>query len=424
MKSIRQLFGSELRVINLGLAAFKPALDDAGVAAVQVDWRPPVAVAAALRRRVQALGPVIEAANAKAVKIILGGLPHLVGLERAIDVIPGMKPDLLLHAGPPVTWDRMCGPMRGAVIGALLYERRAASAEEAQQLAASGAIEFSPCHAHAAVGPMAGVISPSMPVFVLKNEAYGNQAFCTMNEGLGKVLRYGAYGEPVIDRLRWMETTLYPALKKAVAKLGQIDLKTIIAQALHMGDELHNRNRAATSLFYRAIAPAVVATGADAATVAEVLEFINHNDHFFLNLSMPASKVTLDAARGIKHSSIVVAMARNGTEFGVQLSGTGDEWFTGPAPVPDALYFPGYSRADANPDIVLAGVPTELAYAQTEQLVTSGALTVGGSAAIMACGAARLGLRTAFVALVGDDAAGRFMIEELHARGVDTRGLV
>jgi hypothetical protein len=351
MKSIRQLFGSELRVINLGLAAFKPALDDAGVAAVQVDWRPPVAVAAALRRRVQALGPVIEAANAKAVKIILGGLPHLVGLERAIDVIPGMKPDLLLHAGPPVTWDRMCGPMRGAVIGALLYERRAASAEEAQQLAASGAIEFSPCHAHAAVGPMAGVISPSMPVFVLKNEAYGNQAFCTMNEGLGKVLRYGAYGEPVIDRLRWMETTLYPALKKAVAKLGQIDLKTIIAQALHMGDELHNRNRAATSLFYRAIAPAVVATGADAATVAEVLEFINHNDHFFLNLSMPASKVTLDAARGIKHSSIVVAMARNGTEFGVQLSGTGDEWFTGPAPVPDALYFPGYSRADANPDI-------------------------------------------------------------------------
>ena len=351
MKSIRQLFNSELRVINLGLAAFKPALDDAGVAAVQVDWRPPVAVAAALRRRVQALGPVIEAANAKAVKIILGGLPHLVGLERAIDVIPGMKPDLLLHAGPPVAWDRMCGPMRGAVIGALLYERRAASAEEAQQLAASGAIEFSPCHAHAAVGPMAGVISPSMPVFVLKNEAYGNHAFCTMNEGLGKVLRYGAYGEPVIARLRWMETTLYPALKKAVAKLGRIDLKTIIAQALHMGDELHNRNRAATSLFYRAIAPAVVATGTDAATVAEVLEFINHNDHFFLNLSMPASKVTLDAARGIKHSSIVVVMSRNGTEFGVQLSGTGDEWFTGPAAVPDALYFPGYSRADANPDI-------------------------------------------------------------------------
>ena len=261
-----------------------------------------------------------------------------MGLEQAIDVIPGMKPDLLLHAGPPISWDRMCGPMRGAVIGALLYERKAGTAKEAQRLAASGAIKFAPCHEHAAVGPMAGVVSPSMPVFVLKNEAYGNYAFCTMNEGLGKVLRYGAYSEPVIERLKWMEGTLYPVLKKAVAKLGKIDLKNIIAQALHMGDEVHNRNRAATSIFYRTIAPAIVTTCADAVTAADVLEFINHNDHFFLNLSMPASKVTLDAARGVKHSSIAVVMSRNGTDFGVQLSGTGDAWFTGPADVPDALY--------------------------------------------------------------------------------------
>jgi hypothetical protein len=190
-----------------------------------------------------------------------------------------------------------------------------------------------------------------MPVFVLKNETHGNYAYCTMNEGLGKVLRYGAYSEPVIQKLKWMESTLYPALKKAVAKLGKIDLKNIIAQALHMGDEVHNRNRAATSIFYRTIAPAVVTTSADPATVAEVLEFINHNDHFFLNLSMPASKVTLDAARGVQRSSILVVMSRNGTDFGVQLSGTGDAWFTGPADVPDALFFPGYSKADANPDI-------------------------------------------------------------------------
>jgi hypothetical protein len=198
---------------------------------------------------------------------------------------------------------------------------------------------------------MAGVVSPSMPVFVLKNEAFGNRAYCTMNEGLGKVLRYGAYGEDVIQRLRWMENTLYPTLKKALAKLGKIDLKNIIAQALHMGDEVHNRNRAATSLFYRAIAPAVVTTCSNPTAAAEVLEFINHNDHFFLNLSMPASKVTLDAARGIKNSSIAVVMSRNGTDFGVQLAGTAGQWFTGPADVPDALYFPGYTKADANPDI-------------------------------------------------------------------------
>ena len=327
-------------MINLGLAGFKQALDDARVPAVQVDWKPSVEVDPKLRQRVRAFQPAIEQANARVMKIILGGMPHLVGLERALDVIPGMRPDLLLHAGPPITWDRMCGPMRGAVIGALLYERKAGTAEEAQRLAASGAVKFAPCHEHAAVGPMAGVVSPSMPVFVLKNEAYGNYAYCTMNEGLGKVLRYGAYSEPVIQRLKWMEATLYPVLKKAVAKLGKIDLKNIIAQALHMGDEVHNRNRAATSIFYRTIAPAIVTTCADAATAADVLEFINHNDHFFLNLSMPASKVTLDAARGIKHSSIVVVMSRNGTDFGIQLSGTGDAWFTGPADGARRAVFP------------------------------------------------------------------------------------
>jgi hypothetical protein len=351
MPSLNQLFESELKVINLGLSGFKQALDDAHVPAVQVDWKPPIEVDGRLLAKVKALRPAIDAANATVTKVILSGMPYLVGLERAIEVVPGMKEDMLLHAGPPITWQRMCGPMRGAVIGALLYEGKAQTPEEAQQLAASGAIEFSPCHEHAAVGPMAGVISASMPVFVLQNEVYGNCAYSTMNEGLGKVLRYGAYGKPVIQKLKWMENVLYPVLKKAVAKLGKIDLKNLIAQALHMGDEVHNRNRAATSLFYRTIAPAVVRTCDAPVTVAEVLEFINHNDHFFLNLSMAASKATLDAARGVRRSSIVVVMARNGTDFGVQLSGTGDAWFTGPAEVPDALFFPGYSRADANPDI-------------------------------------------------------------------------
>jgi hypothetical protein len=351
MTSINQLFGSELKVVNIGLSGFKQALDDAHVPAVQVDWKPRVDVDVRLVKRVKTFQPAIEKANAEVVKIILNGMPQLIGMERAIDVIPGMTREMLLHAGPPITWDRMCGPMRGAVIGALLYEGRAATAEEAARLAASGQIKFSPCHEHNSVGPMAGVTSASMPVFVLKNEAYGNSAYCTMNEGLGKVLRYGAYSEAVVQKLKWMENVLYPTLKNAIAKLGRIDLKNIIAQALHMGDEVHNRNRAATSILYRMIAPAIVTTCDDAATVSEALEFVNRNDHFFLNLSMPASKVTLDAARGIDNSSIVVVMSRNGTDFGIQLSGTGDDWFTGPADVPDALFFPGYTKADANPDI-------------------------------------------------------------------------
>ena len=348
---IKDLFISDLRVVNIGLASFKDSLDHVGAKSVHVDWKPPVDVAPSLLKMIRAKSAQIEKANAKAMQIILGGMPQIVGLERAIDVVPGMKQNLILHAGPPITWDRMCGPMRGAIIGALIYEEKADTPAEAEKLAASRSIEYSPCHEHCSVGPMAGIISPSMPVWVLKNEAFGNTAYCTLNEGLGKVLRYGAYGDPVIQRLKWMEDVLYPVLKKAVAKLGKIDLKNLIAQALHMGDEAHNRNRAGTSLLYRAIAPAVVTTCDDPSAASDVLEFINHNDHFFLNLSMPASKVTLDAARGIKNSSVVVVMARNGTDFGVQLSGTGDMWFTGPADVPDALYFPGYTKADANPDI-------------------------------------------------------------------------
>ncbi len=163
MTSINQLFGSELKVINIGLSGFKQALDDAHAPAVQVDWKPRVDVDVRLVKRVKEFQPAIEKANADVVKIILNGMPQLIGMERAIDVIPGMTRDMLLHAGPPITWDKMCGPMRGAVIGALLYEGRATTAEEAARFAASGQIKFSPCHEHGSVGPMAGVTSASMP---------------------------------------------------------------------------------------------------------------------------------------------------------------------------------------------------------------------------------------------------------------------
>ncbi len=293
----------------------------------------------------------IEKANKEALDRLLAARPMLVGMGKAVDVIPGMKKNMILHAGPPVTWDRMCGPQKGAVIGALMYEGMAKNEKEAEELAASGEIEFSPCHHHQAVGPMAGIVSPSMPVYIIENEAFGNKAYATMNEGLGKVLRMGAYSPDVIERLKWMENVMYPAMDKAIRYLKKIDMKNIIAQALHMGDELHNRNKGATSLFFRIIAPAMVKTS-DTATAEAVLKFIDGNDHTFLNLSMPTAKVSLDPARNIEGSTMVVAMARNGTDFGIQISGMGDEWFTAPAPVPpNALYFPGFTKDDANPDI-------------------------------------------------------------------------
>lgn len=349
--SILNLFKEELRVINVGLPAFKETLDAVKTPSVHIAFKPPVDVSGDARRRIRQSREVIDAANRVAMERIFAAKPMLIGMKRAREIIPGMTENTILHAGPPIEWERMCGPMRGAIVGALMYEGRAESPEEAERLAASGQIQYSPCHEHSAVGPMAGIVSPSMPVFMIRNDAASNLAFTTMNEGLGKVLRYGAFSPDVIERLRWMEAVLYPILRRAIETLGSIDLKGIIAQALHMGDEVHNRNRAATSLFYRTIAPAIVRTAGNPEDAAAVLEFINRNDHFFLNLSMAACKATLDAAQDIQGSSIVTVMARNGTDFGIRISGTGNAWFTGPADIPDALYFSGFSKADANPDI-------------------------------------------------------------------------
>jgi hypothetical protein len=349
--ALKDLSKTPLKIINIGLESFTHDLLKQGVEAVQVDWQPPAAIDPAILEQIYLHSDKIKAANARVLDLIQQGSPVLMGLDIARKVIPGMTEDTILHAGPPITWERMCGPMRGAITGALIYEGRAKTAEEAEVLAQSGKIKYAPCHEHNAVGPMAGIISPSMPVFIIRNEAFGNTAYCTQNEGLGKVLRYGAYSPEVIKRLKWMEQVMYPILDKAIRSLGKIDLKSLIAQALHMGDEVHNRNRAGTSLLFRQLAPAILRTCGKLDDAAEVLEFINGNDHFFLNLSMPAMKAVLDGARNVPYSSIVSVMARNGTDFGIQLSGTGDAWFTGAALVPDALYFPGFTKDDANPDI-------------------------------------------------------------------------
>ncbi|MFH1452647.1 MAG: DUF1116 domain-containing protein [Armatimonadota bacterium] len=294
----------------------------------------------------------IDQSNKKVIDTIMQAQPTLTGFGKAIDVIPNMEKNLFLHAGPPITWEKMSGPLRGAIIGGIIYEGMAKTPQEAEILAKSGEIKFAPCHHHSSVGPMAGVITPSMPVFIVENKTYGNKAYCTLNEGLGKVLRYGAYSEEVITRLKWMEDVLYPVLSEALKIYGgELNLKNLIAQALLMGDEGHNRNKAGTSLFIREIAPSIVKTNFDKETISKVLEFIHSNDHFFLNLTMPAAKCALMPAEGINGSCIITTMARNGTEFGIKISHFPDKWFTGPAQDVDGLYFPGFTKDDANPDI-------------------------------------------------------------------------
>lgn len=294
---------------------------------------------------------LITTANRKALEIIQNGQPTLIGLSTAAEAIPGMHKHLILHAGPPIEWSRMSGPLRGAVIGGLIYEGLASTPEEAMELASSGKIEFDPCHHHDAVGPMAGVVTASMPVWVVENLAYGNKAYCTINEGLGKVLRMGAFSEEVIVRLRWIEKTMYPILKEAMQIHGPLDLRNLIAQALQMGDECHNRNKATTSLFIREMMTSIMKTSATPEDKLAVLDFLNSNDHTALNLSMPACKAILEPVGQVKHSTIVYTMARNGTEFGIRVAALGKKWFTAPAAIIDGLYFPGFTMKDANPDI-------------------------------------------------------------------------
>jgi len=347
------LFGKSLSVLNVGIGSFADTVARCGGEALQLDWLPPAqgdraacdALAAVLNH------PAVEAANAEALARYLAAQPKLVGIGTAREVVPQLEEGMILHAGPPIDWQRMCGPMRGAIIGAILYEGWADDAARAEQMAKAGEIVFEPCHHHAAVGPMAGIISPSMPVWIVVDAAGGGNAYCNLNEGLGKVLRFGANSAEVVARLHWMAQTLAPTLRAGLAVLGEIELKPLIAQALHMGDEVHNRNSAASALLVKRLVPALLKSGAPAADVAAAVEFVAANDHFFLNISMAACKAMLDAAHGVPGSSLVTAMARNGVEFGVRVSGLGERWFTAPAPRVDGLYFAGYSIADAAPDL-------------------------------------------------------------------------
>ena len=315
------LLTREVRVVTAGAPVLADALAEQAVPVEQVAWRPPAAPGGAApddlagdlavvmgeRRRAEA--------NSEAVGRMLAARPHLVDVRPASEVLD-LERGAFLHAGPPLTWDRASGPMRGALVGAAIFEGLADTPEDAERMLRTA--PFEPCHHHGAVGPMAGVVSPSMWMFVVEDAEGGGTAYCSLNEGLGKVLRYGAYGPEVIERLRWMAGDLGPVLQAAVRAHGPVDLRAIMAQALHMGDELHNRNRAATSLFVRELAGDLAEAGG-----TEALRFAAGNDHFFLNLAMAAGKVSPDAARGVPGTTLDVAMPRNGPANGDPKTGTG-----------------------------------------------------------------------------------------------------
>ena len=321
----------------------------------QVDWRPPADGDAQLASQLAGLWRAdVDEANAEALKRVLEARQVLVDVRPAGEVVPGMERDMILHAGPPIDWEHMTPPVRAAAVGAMLHEGLASSEDEAERRASRGEIRFEPCHHHQAVGPMAGMTTYSMPVMIVENRAFGNRAYSIFNEGLGRVLRYGGLGPDVLERLDWIRRVLGPTVGAALRSLPDgVDLRTLIGQALHMGDECHNRNRAASALLIKALAPAIAGLDSlDAVERRRVLEFAAGNEHFFLNVGMAACKAAMDPAHGVPGSTLVTTMARNGTEFGIRVSGLGPrEWFVGPSQVPRGLYFAGFSAEDASPDM-------------------------------------------------------------------------
>jgi hypothetical protein len=355
--SIAELFSSDLSVINVGLQLFGDDIAEQGAAVSTLAWAPPGGgrpeiVDALARLETPEAAAAIEAANQQAIERITSSQPMLVGFDQAINVVPGMTSTTILHAGPPITWDKMSGPMKGAVTGALVFEGLATDVEDAAKVAASGRITFSPCHEHDCVGSMAGVTSPSMYMHIVRNKTYGNVAYTNLSEQLAKILRMGANDQSVIDRLVWMRDVLGPILKEAMEIGGPIDLRLMLSQALHMGDECHNRNIAGTTLLFQALAPSILQTSFSTEQKKEVFDFWASSDYFSGPTWMAMSKAAMDAAHGIEHSTIVTTMARNGVEFGIRVSGAaGNTWFTGPAQQVIGPMFAGYKPTDSGLDI-------------------------------------------------------------------------
>lgn len=351
--SARALLRTRPRVVSLGLPIFAPDLTRLGVPVIHVEWRPPAGADARLLaalERLERRGEIVERANGEAFARLVHGEPVLIDCRPAGEAL-GLPQRTVLHAGPPIEWPRLCAPMRAAILGAIRYEGWAANDDAGTRLIERGQVTLAPCHHWQAVGPMTGVVTPSMPVFVVENRAHGTRAHATINEGLGKVLRFGANDESVIARLRWLAVEAGPLLGAALRMSGGIELRPLMAQALRMGDELHQRNVAASALLTRALMPHVARAGQRHGAVARLAEFIAGNDQFFLNIAMAAGKAMADPAGGVAHATLVTTMARNGTEFGIRVSGTGERWFTAPVLTPVGLYFPGFSAEDANPDM-------------------------------------------------------------------------
>jgi hypothetical protein len=340
-----------IAAVNVGLAAFGEAVRAQGAEAVDVDWRPPADgdpdAVALLVRLFGAHRDRIDAANRTAVERFEAAQPRAVTVARAGDVVPVLTGRTLLHSGPPIAWERVCDPQRRAIEAACLFEGWAGDRAGARRLLEAGDVDLQPGNDHRHVGPMTGICSPSMPVWVVQDDAAGVQAFSTLNEGPGNTLWFGVGDDESVERLRFFRDTAAPLLARLLEREGPIDVFGLAAQGLQMGDELHMRSQATGNLLVRKLVAGFAALGGE-----DVARFVAGNHHFFLNLTMAAARCASLAAADVEASSVVTLISRNGTDMAIQVAGMPGRWFTAPAaPVQDALLREGFTAADAALDI-------------------------------------------------------------------------
>ncbi|MCD7991550.1 MAG: acyl-CoA synthetase FdrA [Clostridia bacterium] len=355
-QKLLELLSQKPRVINVGLKSFAEVIEAFGCDVVQYDWAPPAGGNVELIKILNFLRSCgetdIDQANRAVIARIVASQPVIRDVVPARSVIKELNGGkVILHAGPPIRFENMPDPVQGSCVGAALFEGWAETEEEARKILASGEVTFIPCHHVKAVGPMGGITSANMPVFVVENQTDGNEAYCTMNEGIGKVLRFGAYSKEVVDRLLWMKNVLGPTLGKAIRSMGGLSVNPLVAKAIAMGDEFHQRNIAASLAFLKEVSPVITRMEMDEKDRYDVIKFLADTDQFFLNIMMATGKAVMDAARQVTEGTIVTAMCRNGVEFGIRISGMGDTWFTAPVNTPQGLYFTGYDGEDACPDM-------------------------------------------------------------------------
>ncbi len=416
---------SRVEVVNVGLERFETAVRDQGAPAVGVQWRIPAGgdldAVAALARLLGPASDRVDAANAEVIGRLDRGVPMLLGVETAGSVIGGLDTGTILHCGPRIAWADMCDPLRRSVRAAVVAEGWAPDTDAVDGMAQAGEIRLEPANEHGAVVPMATAIGPTAPVYVVSVDAGGTTAYSSLNQGSGAVAWFGVDSDAAIERLRFLRDALGPALAQALDGAGPVDVFSLAAQGINMGDDVHMRVQATTNLLLRDLLPRLVRSGS--ARIGEVADFLSTNHLMFLNVAMAGARALVEWASQVPDSSIVTTMCRNGTTYGIRLPGRPAHWFLADAPpVQDALYYP-----DQGPDTSAADIGDSAVL----ELVGLGGPAAANSPAVAGFLGGRMADAMAVTAAMGRICAGtsnRFRLPVLDNAGtplgVDVRRVV